>query len=81
MNKPRRLLWGLIIAYITAGLIGVSSILYANYAIMESNNKWCEVLAPLDEAYRSAPIQTDVGRRVAAAIHNRYVEYGCEGAQ
>jgi hypothetical protein len=45
----------------------------------EADRRWCELLVPLDDSYQSNPnVQsTELGRRVAAAIHNIRVAVGC----
>lgn len=45
----------------------------------EIDQRWCKLLIPLDEAYQSDPrVQSsDLGRKVAAAIHQIRLETDC----
>lgn len=45
----------------------------------KADQRWCKLLVPLDDSYQSNPnIQaTDIGRRVAAAIHEIRRETDC----
>lgn len=47
----------------------------------EADRRWCKLLVPLDNSYQSsAAVQsTELGRRVAKAIHDIRAEIGCEG--
>jgi len=57
---------------------------YTNWSISQqdkaeraNDQRWCKLLTTLDEAYRSAPPQTETGRRLASDIHNLRAELGC----
>lgn len=57
-------------------LIGFAGVAYTNYSLTkagaserESDRRWCSLLVTLDSAYGSTPPTTELGRRVAAAIH------------
>lgn len=83
MDKPRyqKLIWTMITALASAVAVAVSSIVYTGLSISNNNQRWCDLLAPLDEAYNSgnpatAP-QTPLGRKVAASIHKLSDEFGC----
>ncbi|MDG4784366.1 hypothetical protein O7626_41130 [Micromonospora sp. WMMD1102] len=43
----------------------------------EADQRWCELLTVLDEAYGSTPPQTELGRRVADAVHQLRVGFNC----
>lgn len=45
----------------------------------EADRRWCKLLIPLDDSYQSNPnVQaSELGRRVAAAIHDIREETGC----
>lgn len=57
------------------------SILYTGYSNRENNRQWCELLTPLDSAYTSTDPgtqpQTELGRRVARAIHRLHDNFNC----
>lgn len=45
----------------------------------KADQRWCKLLVPLDDSYKSNPnVQaSELGRRVAAAIHDIRIETGC----
>ena len=44
----------------------------------ESDRRWCALLVELDNAYRIPPgPTTEVGRKVAAEIHQLRISFGC----
>lgn len=66
-------------------LVSVAGIWYTNHvdtkrerAERESDRRWCVLLTDLDGAYGSATPQTELGRRIAAAIHELRGGFGCE---
>lgn len=74
---PRSILWSVMISYIASIAIGASSLLYANYVDRQSNQKWCSVLVPLDTPYTQAPPQSELGRKIAQAMHQLKIDFGC----
>lgn len=83
LSKPRwRLLATVFLA--TAGL-ALCGVLYTGYvdgqreaAEREADRRWCQLLVPLDDAYTAGPPPTtEVGKRVAVAIHNLRIAFGC----
>lgn len=47
----------------------------------ESDRRWCALLTELDNAYHIKPgPTTDVGRKVAAEIHELRISFGCPAA-
>lgn len=80
MNRYRQM-YALILAYVTAILIGVGSVVYTGIAVGENNRKWCDLLIPLDDAYTGNPQQrpqTAIGKQVAASIHRLRTDFECE---
>ena len=45
----------------------------------KADQRWCQLLVPLDDSYQSNPTiqSTPLGRAVATAIHNIRLEIGC----
>lgn len=68
---------GLIFAYISIIAVVVASILYTQSVDRQSNQKWCEVLVPLDDAYSTSPPTTELGQKVARAMHDLRINFGC----
>lgn len=65
-------------------LLGVGGYVYIGHvdgqrerAERESDQRWCELLRTLDEAYGAVPPSSELGRRVAAAIHDLRVDLSC----
>jgi hypothetical protein len=45
---------------------------------VESDRRWCALLTDLDSAYNTSPgPSTEIGRKVAAEIHQLRVAFGC----
>jgi len=73
----RAAIYSIVIAYLTALFIGIACIVFTVHTVNENNRKWCDILSPLDNAYKSAPSRSEVGRKVRDAIHDRTVDFGC----
>ena len=43
----------------------------------ESDRRWCALLKELDQAYEETPPQSEVGRNVAASVHELRVSLKC----
>lgn len=43
----------------------------------EADRRWCQLLSTLDQAYSAVPPSTELGRKVAAAIHDLKTELDC----
>lgn len=43
----------------------------------EADRRWCQLLNTLDEAYSTVPPTSELGRRVANAIHTLRVDLDC----
>lgn len=43
----------------------------------DNDRKWCTLLVQMDDAYKSNPPGTQVGKDIAAAIHQRVIDLGC----
>lgn len=43
----------------------------------ESDQRWCQLLTTLDGAYNATPPATELGRKVAAAIHDLRTKLDC----
>lgn len=79
MNQPanKKVLYLAILALVVAVLVGVNSIVYANSVERQSNRNWCSLVTNLDDAYRQQPPTSDLGRKIAADMHNLRVRLGC----
>ena len=63
--------------YVVMVILVICGYAYTNYAIHKSERELCEVITPLDQAYRQTPPTTAAGRNFAKAIHDQYVRRGC----
>lgn len=70
-----------VVSLLVLGIASVSWTAYVDHrraaAERESDRRWCDLLSTLDEAYSSTPPSTDLGRRVADAIHSLRVDLDC----
>jgi hypothetical protein len=76
MNK--RLAWAIIASYICAAIMSGAAVVVAVKVDQNSNEKWCDLLAPLDEGNQKAPPKNQSGRVFAASIHRLVIDFGCE---
>lgn len=82
LSKPRWMV--LASVFFSVVLLTVAGVLYTGYvdgqreaAEREADRRWCQLLEPLDDAYSTVAPTTELGRRVAEAIHNLRVEFDC----
>jgi hypothetical protein len=82
LSKPR---WMILVSiFLSVVALAVAGVLYTGHvdgkreaAEREADQRWCELLITLDEAYSSAVPATELGRRVADAVHNLRVGLDC----
>jgi len=69
--------WVVLILILFCGQVsvGVLNLVYTNHV----DRQWCGLLVALDDGYNAGTQvpQTDIGRRLAAAVHERRVNAGC----
>jgi hypothetical protein len=83
--KPPQPVWYSLLAIgVSVVLIAVTSAVLsqqarreAQRAAGESERRWCGLVVALDDAYRSTPPQTPVGRRMAAELSSLRVQFRC----
>lgn len=82
LSKPRWLV--LATVFFSVALLTVAGVLYTGYvdgkreaAEREADRRWCDLLVTLDDAYGTGTPTTDIGKRVAAAVHTLRVELDC----
>lgn len=82
------MVWALVASYVAAFVLSGSAVFVSLSAaeratgrtVAENSQKWCELLTTLDEAYNAMPQsrpQTELGKRVAASIHQLRVDFNC----
>lgn len=57
----------------------IGGILYTNFVQQQADRQWCELIVTLDQAYQAEPPQTELGQRIAAAMHQLREEFDCRG--
>lgn len=61
--------WYVMAAILVSSLsIGLASVVYANHVALESERKWCSIVATMDDAYKAQPPITESGKNVARDI-------------
>lgn len=83
LSRPRWIVLATIVLSMLA--VALAGVVYIGHvdsqreaAERESDRRWCDLLVTLDDAYTSGtPPATEVGKRVAAAIHTLRVQLGC----
>lgn len=73
---PRR--WRGVALILPFILVVIGGVLYTNRVQHSADARWCEYLVTLDETYQSGPPpQTELGRRVRAAVHQLREDFDC----
>lgn len=73
----RRLLYSLTLVFVCAIVVVVGGIWYTGYETSQNDKRWCQLLNPLVEAYKSTPPTATIAVKVAGAINNLHDEFGC----
>jgi len=58
-------------------LVAVAMVFYINYVQRQSDQRWCSVMATLDDAYSSGTPTTPIGVKLARDIKTRHRELHC----
>lgn len=79
MTTPYVRFWyAIMVAFVACLIAAGASVLYADHIQRQDDRRWCALLTDLDAAYSTPPgPTTDVGRKVAAEIHQLRVGFGC----
>jgi len=78
LRRRLRRSWELLaVSMVCAFLAAAASMAYANRVARDSERKWCNIVATLDDAYRETPPQTPAGRKFAADVHRLRGDFGC----
>ncbi len=82
LSTPRWL--GLLVIFLSVAGLTVAGVTYTGFvdhrreaAEREADRRWCVLLVTLDEAYSSGTPSTELGRKVAAAVHTLRVDLDC----
>lgn len=57
------------------------SIIYANAAARQSEQRWCGIVTTLDDAYRATPPQTPAGQKIAAEFAQLRHDFRCSSGR
>jgi hypothetical protein len=74
---PWRGWWVLVVCLVAAMTAAASAMVYANRVAHQSERQWCGLVVALDDAYRSTPPTTPLGRQVAAEMARLREQFGC----
>lgn len=82
LSKPR---WIVLVSIVLSVMaLAVAGVGYTSYvdgrreaAEREADQRWCDLLVTLDDAYGSGTPTTELGRRVAEAVHTLRTELQC----
>lgn len=58
-------------------LLMIAGMWYTNFVQQQADSRWCELIVTLDEAYQSAPPQSELGREIAVATHKLREDIHC----
>lgn len=74
------ILYALLMCLISTLVVTISGIIYTGYSNSRNNQRWCQVLIAIDDAYeqvRSNPNASSAGLRIAKEFHTLRVDFGC----
>lgn len=63
--------------FLTLAVSIPSGLWYTNHVQKESDQRWCELLVTMDDAYQAGSPTTEIGRKIAALMHKLRVDFGC----
>lgn len=69
--------WSLFIVLVTAVLIAVAGIMYTTHVQRQSDRRWCDLLATLDQP--GEPAATERGRQIQQELRQLRRDLGCSG--
>lgn len=72
---PRWTVYGLLVSYVTVIFMAIGVGWYATTINRKSDERWCELLTPLNSAYTTEVPMTDLGKAVAKAIKNLHSDF------
>lgn len=72
-----RLWYPMVAVLVSMVLIAGVTVWYVHREQKRADARWCDILAPLDDAYRANVPATPTGRDVAAAVHKLRLQFGC----
>lgn len=75
--KDKHLVRSLIMVFVSIIIVTVTGIFYTGYSIRKNNQKWCEFLITMDEAYESIPPTSDLGKKIFRSFHELKINYEC----
>lgn len=90
MTTPAVRLWyALMVSFLACVVVAVGSVWYADVAAekanaranaerAESDRRWCDLMAALDDAYKQNPPTTPAGLDIASKVHKLRVDLGCQ---
>lgn len=78
MKVDRHNIYGLVVAYVTALVMGVVAIQYAEHIDRRSNAQWCAIVVTVNQSYAERPPDTDSARDLAAEFQRLQHEFGCD---
>ena len=82
LSRPR---WVVLVTVVLSMMgLAVTGVSYTSYvdseresAERDADRRWCQLLVTLDEAYSTVPPASEIGHRVAGAIHTLRIELDC----
>lgn len=78
MNRPSQPVWHTLVAIVVSVLVTAGAALYiADRSARRSEQRWCGLIATLDDAYSVSPPTTEIGRKLAQDIGELRQRFGC----
>ncbi|MFC3504793.1 hypothetical protein ACFOOK_28030 [Micromonospora krabiensis] len=76
-TRAVRVWYAMTVTFVVMIAFAGASVIYANHAARESEQKWCGLVTTLDRVYTDNPPQTPVGRDMAAQIRQLRIDFDC----
>ena len=74
---PKSFLYYLVVSFVSALVMTLVAVVYANYVDNRSNQRWCGIVSTMDEVYREEPPTLDTGKRLAEEIKKLKNDFRC----
>jgi len=71
------IIYAVLISLAASIVAAVVCIVYTGIVDRESNQQWCDLVVLLDKTYIETPPTTEIGRKVAEAMHTLRIRFEC----
>jgi hypothetical protein len=74
----RQPLWySLLAIMVTAFVLAGTGFWYTNHVQRQGDQRWCDLLVTMDDAYSAGTPTTEIGRKIAALMRKLRADFDC----